>query len=474
MKNTTFSRRRFLGSIAAAAGTATPFALNLAAMANAAAAGASDYKALVCLFMTGGNDHYNTLLATDPDSWREYVRYRNTGNATSIALKPYGTVGGVLPIGARTTQPGRSFSLHPELGIIKGLFDAGRAAAVANVGTLITPLTKAEYLARSKRLPPKLFSHNDQQSMWQSCKPEGATFGWGGRMGDLLAANNGNASFTCVSTAGSAIYVAGRNVRQFQASSAGAVPIDGLNGKLYGSNNHNLRTLITQAEGNVIGTEYANMTARAIDLQTVLSGAMAAAGPGGIPNPPPYINPNTGSVGINDLAVQLQTVARMIAGRSTLGARRQVFFVNLGTFDTHDNQSTRHRDMLARLAHGIAYFDSILSNVMGSNMRDQVTTFTASDFGRALPSNGDGTDHGWGAHHFVIGGAVKGRDIYGAFPPIGLGHELDVGRGALLPTISVEQYGATLASWFGLSATQLTDVFPNLVNFSDRNLGFMS
>jgi uncharacterized protein (DUF1501 family) len=167
-------------------------------------------------------------------------------------------------------------------------------------------------------------------------------------------------------------------------------------------------------------------------------------------------------------------VARVIAGRNTLGARRQVFFVQIGGFDTHDGQRVNHAVLMAKLSHALAWFDSTLANLMGSDMRNSVTTFTASDFGRTLTSNGDGTDHGWGSHHFVVGGAVRGKNIYGSFPPIGLNHSLDVGQGALLPTISVEQYGGTLASWFGLGAAGIADVFPTLYRYSSQNLGFMA
>ena len=477
MQNFPFSRRRFLGSMLSLAGTtAAPFALNLAAMSNAAAQSAGDYKAMVCLFMAGGNDAFNTVLATDTPSWNEYLRLRNTGTADSIHLPGLNETGGVLPVTPATAQAGRAFALHPQLGPLKDLFDNGRAAIVANVGTLIQPATLAQYKAGSVALPPKLFSHNDQQSTWQSGAPEGASTGWGGRIGDVAGAGNGNATFTAISAAGNSIFLSGRQIRQFQVGQAGAVPIRGLSGNLFGSTAGAgaLQAIINDAGGDLIEQEHAATVQRAISSQSVLSGAMLAAGPGGVPNPPPYINPNTGVAGVNPLAVQLQTVARIIGGRGALGAKRQVFYVTLGSFDTHDQQKVLHADLMARLAHALAYFDSILAALQGADLRRQVTTFTASDFGRTFSSNGDGTDHGWGAHHFVVGGAVKGRDIYGAFPTTGLGHELDVGSGALLPTTSVDQYGATLAKWFGVADSQLAGVFPNIGNFSRRDLGFMS
>lgn len=474
------SRRQFLraASLLSMAGTgAVPFALNLAAMGTAAAqTTGNDYKAIVCLFLAGGNDHANTVLATDSTSWNEYVRIRTTNESGSIALPAYSATGGVLPIVPNTAQAGRSFALNPNLGPLRDLFDAGRAAIVANVGTLITPATLTQYKTASVPLPPKLFSHNDQQSFWQSNQPEGASSGWGGRMGDLMAANNGNATFTSISAAGNAVFLAGRSTNQFQISAAGAVPIKSLGGSLFGSSAtaNPLRAIVSNRRDDVFEREHAALVARSISAESVLETAMLSAGTGGVANPSQYVNPNTHALTTNPLAVQLQTVARIIGGRGGLGARRQVFFVSMGGFDTHDFEKTAHADLMARLAHALAYFDGTLATLQGVDLRKQVTLFTASDFGRTFTSNGDGTDHGWGSHHFVLGGAVMGKNIYGNFPVSGLGHNQDVGSGSLLPAISVDQYGATLASWFGLSNSQITDVFPNIVNFSIRNLGFMA
>ncbi len=475
------SRREFLrlGSMlgsASALGAATPFALNLATMASAAAQGAvSDYKAIVCLFMYGANDHANTVLATDSTSWTQYTTVRTTAETGSIALPAVGTTGGVIPISPSTTQAGRTFALHPNLSELKTLFDNGRAAILANVGPLIVPTTLTQYQKASVPLPPKLFSHNDQQSLWQAYAPEGAAYGWGGRMGDLLAANNTNPIFTAISASGNAVFLSGRNIIQYQVSSSGATPIAGLSGTLYGSSTagSTLRSIVTGDTANYFQKEHAAVTNRAINAQALLGPSMAAAGTSGVPNPSQYTNPNTGALATNNLATQLQTVARIIAGRSALGAKRQVFFVSMGGFDTHDFQKTAQADLLARLSHAINYFDGAMGNLMGSDMRKQVTLFTASDFGRTFTSNGDGTDHGWGSHHFIVGGAVKGGNIYGNFPVTGLKHAEDVGSGSLLPQFSVDQYGATLASWFGLSATQIADVFPNIGNFTNRNLGFI-
>ncbi|MCU6498263.1 DUF1501 domain-containing protein [Rugamonas sp. A1-17] len=469
------SRRHFLGKMLALAGGGTvPFTLNLAAMGNAAAAGATDYKAIVCLFLAGGNDHFNTVLATDSGSWSEYRRLRTTQQSGSIALPTIGAAGGVLPIVPNAPQAGRTFALHPSLRPLKELFDTGRVAVLANVGTLIQPTTLAQYKARTVATPPRLFSHNDQQAMWQSSHTEqAASAGWGGRLGDILASDNSNAAFTCISTAGNALFLSGRMVRQYQLSGASAPAINNLSGSLFGmsASANPLRQIVTADSSDPFLREHAAVTSRAINSQAALSGALA--GVGAVADPLPYINPNTGVASVNPLAVQLQTVARMIAGRSALGARRQVFYVSLAGFDTHDFQAQNQASLLAKVAHAMAYFDGALANLQGVDLRKQVTLFTASDFGRTFASNGDGTDHGWGSHHFIMGGAVKGKEIYGSMPVTGLGHDLDVGSGSLLPTTSVDQYGATLASWFGLSASQIADVFPNIGNFSIRNLGFM-
>ncbi|GJJ02124.1 hypothetical protein RugamoR64_26620 [Duganella rhizosphaerae] len=471
------TRRQFLGKmLALAGGSSLPFTLNLAAMGNAAAADATDYKAIVCLFLNGGNDHFNTVLATDSTSWNTYRRIRTTADGGSIALPAVGATGGVLPVVPNSPQAGRTFALHPSMQPLKELFDAGRVAVLANVGTLIEPVTLAQYKAGAAVLPSRLFSHNDQQAMWQSSQTEQAGGpGWGGRLGDLLAASNGNASFTCISTAGNATFLSGRSVRYYQLSGAGAAPINKLSGSMFGApaSANPLRQIVAGDYNDPFQKEYAAVTARAIDSHAALASAMLGAGATGVANPPPYINPNTGATSVNPLAVQLQTVARVIGARNALGLKRQVFYVSLSGFDSHDLQARNQADLLAKVAHAMAYFDGVMAGLQGADMRKQVTLFTASDFGRTFTSNGDGTDHGWGSHHFIMGGAVKGKNIYGHMPDTGLGHDLDVGSGALLPTTSVDQYGATLASWFGLSATQIADVFPNIGNFSTRNLGFM-
>ncbi|HEY5801542.1 MAG TPA: DUF1501 domain-containing protein, partial [Burkholderiaceae bacterium] len=315
------SRRQFLRTATAlsAAGVAgAPFALNLATMASAAAQQApGDYKAIVCIFLNGGNDQGNTVLATDTTSWNLYRTVRTTTDAASIALPAVGATGGVLPITPSTAQAGRTFALNPNMGPLKTLFDAGRAAVVANVGPLIAPMTLAQYKNGSVPRPPKLFSHNDQQSLWQSYGPEGARFGWGGRMGDLMMANNGNASFTAISASGNAVFLAGQSVNQYQISSGGAVAITGLT-NLYGlpAGSNPLAGIVTADSANVFEKDHAAVVQRSISAQTLLASSMLPTT--GVAAIPVYTNPNTRAAQTNSLAVQLQTVARMIGARNAI------------------------------------------------------------------------------------------------------------------------------------------------------------
>jgi uncharacterized protein (DUF1501 family) len=497
------SRREFLRRAGALSllGPATPLALNLAALGSASAQAASDYKALVCVFLFGGNDTYNTVLATDTASWNNYVSVRNQA-PDPIALKAVGTapvgsaaagspdrLGGVLALNPVNPQ-GRSFAVHPLLVGVRDLFNAGRLAIVPNIGPLVQPTTKADYKNAAFPKPASLFSHNDQQSTWQALAAEGATAGWGGRMGDLLAAQNKNTLFTSISASGNAVWLSGQQVLQYQVSTSGAIKIGGTS-SLFGSSValQKMRSIMRTARlDSAIARDHAAVVGRSVDAEAMFSAALPAAnsapfGTAGVTGADPllqYDNPLTGAKATNGLAAQLQVVARTIAARSTLGAARQVFFVSLGGFDTHDFQNRNHADLMARLSHGLAYFDNVLTAL---GVSSSVTTFTASDFGRTFTSNGDGTDHGWGAHHLVMGGAVKGRDLYGTFPTYGLPDGKgdftspdQLSNGALLPQATVEQLGATLGRWFGLSDSQLLDVFPRLANFDSakRNLGFMA
>ena len=454
------SRRAFLQRSAALgmAGVAAPFVTSLGAIGEAAAATASDYKALVCVFLYGGMDYANTLVPYDQGSYDLYQRARQ-----NIAL-------GRDALAATALSPtvalpdGRQYALAPTMASLKPLFDAGRVAAVLNVGTLVQPTTKAQYQARSVKLPPKLFSHNDQQSYFMASQPEGATSGWGGRIGDVFQNGNGNATLTCINASGNAVYLTGRQAIQYATGTGGPVALLNNASTLYssGAAQQALKSLMTTPPAHLMAAEHATLSKRALDTYATMASALSSA-----PASQFTLFPSG-----NALADQLKMVARMISVSSALGARRQVFFVSMGGFDLHDKLATQHPVLMGRVADAIRAFHDT-TEALG--VADKVTAFTASDFGRTLVSNDDGSDHGWGSMHFVVGGAVKGRRFYGTPPAIGNGTADDVGQGRLLPTIAVDQYAATLASWFGVSAGEMATVLPNIGNYdaSARNLGFV-
>ena len=458
----TASRRAFLkrASALSIAGNALPWALNLAAFGEAAAANATDYKALVCVFLYGGNDYANSVVAYDTPSYGLYRGMRPTLAYTQAQLAP--TV--LAPTPAFALPGARQYALAPELAPLLPIFNAGKMGVLLNVGTLLQPTTKAQYTAGTA-LPPKLFSHNDQQSVWQSSAAEGATSGWGGRIGDLFESSNGNATFTCVNVSGNAVYLSGSTAVQYQVSTSGPVPFTALgsaNPTLYGSAacSAALQSLVTAARAHPFENEYTRVTKRSIDAGSVLTSALANVAPLATPFPT-----------ANSLGDQLKLVAKMIASAGTLGAKRQVFFVSMGGFDTHDGLASIHPGLLTAVADALAAFNAATVEL---GVASKVTTFTASDFGRTMTAD-DGSDHGWGSMHFVLGGAVNGGRFYGTAPVVANGGPDDVGQGRLLPSTSVDQYASTLGKWFGLSDAELLGVLPNLSSFnsSQRSLGFV-
>ena len=476
------SRRAFLrrtGQLALT-GTALPFALNLAAMGEAAAFDASDYKALVCVFLYGGNDYANTVVAYDDPSYNAYSTVRGGGagqTAGGIALAKSDLTATLL----QPTTPlasGRQYALHPSMTGLSGLFNAGQAAVQLNVGPLVVPLTKAQYSSADRRtypLPPKLFSHNDQQSIWQSSSPEGSTVGWGGNIGDLALGGNATSLFTCINVTGNAVFLSGDNALSYQLSSTGgAVPINAVKSNVYNSSavKTALSTLVQQSRPHTLENEYNRVTARAISAEAQITSGLAG------------VSLATAFPTGNNLADQLKVVARVIGARSALGTRRQVFLVSIGGFDLHDNLISQHPGVLGRVSSAMTAFYNATVEL---GVASKVTAFTASDFGRTLASNGDGSDHGWGSHHLMVGGAVKGKAFYGTAPPVSVGSTVaandqwHVGPGRLLPSTSVDQYAATLAKWFGVADSELTGILPNLSRFGVAagrpdypvNLGFM-
>jgi len=456
------SRRAFLqrASVLSMAGAAAPWALNLAAMSEAAAATATDYKALVCVFLYGGNDYANTLVPYDQASYDAYYRMRPAVAYLRSELDPFRLDPTVALPG------GRQYALAPELSPLFKLFATDKKLGVLlNVGTLTRPTFKSDFTGKSLDLPPKLFSHNDQQSYWQSAaQPEGASAGWGGRMGDkLMGGNVGSSVFTCVNVTGNAVFLSGQSAVQYQVSTAGPVVLAaGPGNPLFGSQScaDALVKLITAERSQVLEKEYNVITDRALKSGAVLGSALASG---------PAIA--TVFPTDNTLAAQLKMVARMISTADAIKVKRQVFFVALGGFDTHDGLKTDHPPLLTAVADAMAAFQAAMVEL---KVDKQVTAFTASDFGRTLTAN-DGSDHGWGSMHFMLGGAVNGGRYYGVAPSVANDDNDNVGQGRLLPSTSVDQYAATLGKWFGVSDTDLLDVLPNLKTWdvSKRNLGFV-
>ena len=446
-------RRAFLQRSAlmtAALGVGGPFALNLAAMGEAAAqtAGSNDYKALVCVFLLGGNDYGNTLIPYDTANYNAYQTIRSSLAYTQTSL-------GNTILTPKTALPdSRVMALAPELAPLMPIFNAGNMSIVLNVGSLVEPITLAQYFAGSVPTPPKLFSHIDQQTFWQASNPNGAITGWGGRMGDVFLSGNGGSLFTAMSINGNSTFLSGNQAAQYDTTSSGPIRMYGASGSLFGTaaGAAALLSLSTQARSNVLENAYTAMTQRSITGTAQLSQALA-----GVPAlKTPFDQTNS-------LATQLEMVAKLIAARGSLGVSRQVFFVSLGGFDNHAQLATAHPKLLAALASALSSFYNATIELGVAN---QVTSFTASEFGRTLTINGTGADHGWGSHHFVLGGAVAGQTFQGTLPVVAVNGPDDVGQGRLLPSTAVDQLGAALATWLGVPGSQMSTVLPYSGNFN--------
>ncbi|GGF61293.1 DUF1501 domain-containing protein [Alteromonas lipolytica] len=409
----------------------------------------TDYKALVCVFLLGGNDSLNMLIPTDNPGYQAYAATRQN---LAVPLEQI--------INLQSAAYGSAFGLHPSLAPMADLFNSGAASFVANVGTLIEPVDKTRILNGRALLPPQLFSHSDQQNHWQSGIPQDpALTGWAGRMADLLGDSQAALSMN-LSLAGSNLWQTGNQVLPFALGPQGADAIVGLNPEHDWLNqNAGFLDRIHTGADTLFAREYRQIVDRTRRTGELVNTSLMLA---------PELQtlfPAT------SLAQQLQTVAKMIAVQQHLNQPRQVFFVAMGGWDTHDNQLIDQPLLLAELAGGLQAFYQATEEL---GLAQQVTTFTASDFGRTLTSNGDGTDHGWGGHQIVVGGAVNGGDIVGTMPALTLDSNDDMGDGRIIPTLAVDQYAATLARWYGLSESQLHEILPNLQNFASADLGFMA
>jgi uncharacterized protein (DUF1501 family) len=448
------TRRTFIRQAACAAlGTSglltTIFDLRKISAATFAAPG--DYKALVCLFLYGGNDANNVLIPHDTAGYNSYATARDILAIPKTSLLPLTLQGG----------DGRDFAFHPSLPELRTLFNNGKLAMVANVGTLVAPVTRAEYLAHTAAVPPQLFSHADQSVQWQTSWPDQPQrTGWGGRTADLLHSLNGNSQISLtISIAGTNTFEIGNTVIPYSVSPNGSIGLAGFNG----SANANVRLqafkdLLAQPHNNLFEQAYADTVTRSIADNDLLTTALAGT---------PALTtqfPDT------DLGNQLNMVARLISARNNLGMRRQIFFCSVQGYDTHGDQLSAQSGLLVELSQAMNAFYSATIE-MGT--QQEVTTFTASDFGRTFPTNGTGSDHGWGSHQLVMGGAVHGGRLFGKFPTLAVNGPDDTGQGRWIPTTSVDEYSGTLAAWFGVSPSDLSTVFPNIGRFANPNMGFI-
>lgn len=448
----TLNRRDFLRTSGAAALFAATPGL---AYSQVVGGGGSftDYRALVCVFMFGGNDSYNMLI---PNTNAEYAAY--AASRQNLALLQ----SDLLPISpASTGTP--DFGLHPAMGGIQGLFQDGNAALVTNVGPLIEPTTKAQYFDRSVTLPPQLFSHNDQQDQWTSLRGNvQSKTGWAGRMADLIRDGvAGQQMATNASLFGSNLFQSADETVAYVMGPNGPVQYQGFSttpGDILNEQRLAFGRVVAAQYDTIYERGYAEVQRRAIDAADTVSMAIANA---------PTINTVFPQ---SQLGTQLQTVARLIAVRDELQMQRQIFFVAMGGFDSHDDQNQNQPGLLGGISDAIAAFHAATEELQIAN---SVTTFTQSDFGRTLTSNGDGTDHAWAGNQLVAGGAVNGGDLYGSYPLLEIGGPEDVGGGRMIPSTSADQYAATLAKWFGIADVDLDIVAPNLGNFAQRDLGFM-
>lgn len=470
---TDFSRRLFLKTGAAGfAGMATT--LGLAGSQKAWAADTSGYKALVCMFFLGGMDHADTILPLDEASFEQLNSVRpglfgqyqvGSGNSTRDRINLL-----ELTLSDPSRFGGRRFALPQQLGGLHSLFESGEAAIVGNVGPLLEPVTRTSFQDGSALRPPRLFSHNDQQSTWMALDVEGEQVGWGGRFADAIIASDPTTdpTFTAIATSGNQVFLSGNMARQFSAFGGGS-SLDVIDrrsviggNRRYDAMRSALQDFYQMNEfgtSNLFGRDVTNATSRGITNSAVFASALENVVPFGT------VFPGSG------LGRQLEEVARTIEIRDTLGVRRQVFFVAIGGFDTHDTQANDLPGRHMQISDAIMAFRNAM---IERNIWQDVTLFTASDFGRTTIDNGDGTDHGWGAHHFVVGGSVAGGNVYGDLPAPDLTSEFYTpSRGRLIPTLSVEQYAATLGRWFGLDDAELANALPNLSRFGASDLGFM-
>ncbi|KID55890.1 hypothetical protein JF50_16230 [Pseudoalteromonas luteoviolacea] len=444
------NRRNFIKS--ASAGVVASSFMNMGKVLANTQVNATEYRALVCVFLYGGMDNHDTLIPYDNESYSKWAKIRQS------LLNQYTTkreLNNLISINVPSRFAERQFALPPEMPSIASLYQQGKLSIVGNVGPLLENVTATSIRNETAKLPSRLFSHNDQQSTWMSGKAEGAQYGWAGRLNDALI-NQGQIqanTFSAVTTAGGELLVTGTNTAPYHVTDGRAATVQALE---YFEDNDAVKahfSALGHQSTNLIEQDLSNKIAQSFDANNMFNKAISSQ------------SNSVGEFPKTGLGRQLESVARTLAVKEQLGTKRQIFVVSMGGFDTHSGQAQTLPKLQSALDSALNAFNSSMESM---GLTNNVTLFTASDFGRTLAINGDGTDHGWGAHHFVMGGAINGGTVFGDIPPAELNHELDAGSGRLIPTMSVDQYGAALGQWLGISDTELEQVFPNLNKFGAR------
>ena len=478
------SRRQFIRQAACAAlgtGALTSAIRDLRFMnAAVAQAAVTDYKALVCVFLAGGNDSNNLIVPTIASEYADYSGIRTN----VLALPLSGAENVVIPL-TPLSSDGHDYGLHPACPELATLFQEGKLAMLFNTGTLLYPMTRVQYQSGILERPAQLFSHADQVTQWQTSIPDRPPLtGWGGRCADLLAATQPDAPISlCVTLSGANTFEVGNIVSQYSVTTSGAMNLSSVSGARL----QTLTNILALPYPNLQTRAYANIGQHAIQTGGMLNAAITATADPTywtVPFPTTVTSPTGGTQFNSQLSSQLRMIARLIeagnrdAANGGFGMKRQIFFCEVGGYDLHSGQTPgpgqstigSHANLLAELSQGLFTFQRAIEQL---GLSSNVTTFTASDFGRTLPCNGDGSDHGWGSHHLILGGAVNGQRTYGRFPTLAVNGPDDTDTGRWIPSTSIDQYFATLASWFGVDSGNLPNVFPNLGRFATPNLGFV-
>ncbi|HNR91664.1 MAG TPA: DUF1501 domain-containing protein [Dokdonella sp.] len=473
------SRRNFLRQLSCTlcAGGASAFLPQLELISSAAAQGSvGGYRALVCVYLAGGNDSWNMVVPYDQARYDVYAAsrsgvYNANNNTGGLALaRPGNTNMNITDAGGSGT-----YFMHPALTELRTLYNQGRLAFLPNIGTLVRPITKAEYNANASLRPPQLYSHNDQENFWHLGRAAPHNRGWGGLVADRVRGDNlYQALSPCISIGGANRFEMGVQTFPYQMSSSGVSALSGINAT--GANAQReiaLGQLLDASYASPYQQEYASILKRSRELYNTLNVGLGTGGAGANA----FFDTPFNGVTQSSLRDQLRMVARMIKLSRTIGAgvehKRQIFYVRYGGFDLHDNLITNngHQNLLLRVSQALNGFWKALEAIGATN---EVTTFTMSEFARTLSTNGNGSDHGWGGIQLVMGGAVQGGRFYGTWPDQTLNGPVSFTRGQTIPSTSVDQMGATLARWMGVTSdAELNTIFPNLPNFSTNNLGFM-